>query len=113
MAFVGLILMFSLAGIPPTVGFAAKLSILEALIDSGHLYLAIAAVMASLVGAFYYLRVVKCMYFDEPIQTASIEGGLVIKTVFTLNGLFVLLCGIFPATLMALCLSAMSTTLLS
>jgi NADH-quinone oxidoreductase subunit N len=113
MAFIGLILMFSLAGIPPTVGFAAKLSILEALIDSEHLYLAIIAVMASLVGAFYYLRVVKCMYFDEPIQTAPIEGGLVVKTVFTLNGLFVLLCGIFPATLMALCLSAMSTTLLS
>jgi NADH-quinone oxidoreductase subunit N len=113
MAFMGLVLMFSLAGIPPTVGFAAKLSILETLIDSGHLYLAIVAVMASLVGAFYYLRIVKLMYFDEPIQTAPIEGGAVAKTIFTLNGLFVLLCGIFPATLMALCLTAMSKTLLS
>jgi NADH-quinone oxidoreductase subunit N len=113
MAFMGLVLMFSLAGIPPTVGFAAKLSILETLIDSGHLYLAIVAVMASLVGAFYYLRIVKLMYFDEPIQTAPIEVGAVAKTIFTLNGLFVLLCGIFPATLMALCLTAMSKTLLS
>jgi NADH-quinone oxidoreductase subunit N len=113
MAFMALVLMFSLAGIPPTVGFAAKLSILETLVDSGHLYLAIFAVMTSLVGAFYYLRIVKLMYFDEPIQTAPIEGGAVAKTIFTINGLFVLLCGIFPATLMALCLTAMSKTLLS
>lgn len=113
MAFMALVLMFSLAGIPPTVGFAAKLSILETLVDSGHLYLAIFAVMTSLVAAFYYLRIVKLMYFDEPTQTAPIEGGAVAKTIFTLNGLFVLLCGIFPATLMALCLTAMSKTLLS
>ncbi|MEO0047418.1 MAG: hypothetical protein RLZZ410_377 [Pseudomonadota bacterium] len=113
MAFMGLILMFSLAGIPPTVGFAAKLSILETLVDSGHLYLAIIAVMTSLIGAFYYLRVVKFMYFDEPTETAPIEGGGIAKAVFTLNGLFVLLCGIYPATLMALCLSAMTKTLLS
>jgi len=113
LAFMGLVLMFSLAGIPPTVGFAAKLSILETLIDSGHLYLAIIAVMASLVGAFYYLRVVKFMYFDEPTQTAPIEGGGIAKAVFTLNGVFVLLCGIYPATLMALCLTAMTKTLIS
>ena len=113
LAFMGLVLMFSLAGIPPTVGFAAKLSILETLIDSGHLYLAIIAVMASLVGAFYYLRVVKFMYFDEPVQIAPIEGGGVAKALFTLNGLFVLLCGIYPATLMALCLTAMTKTLIS
>jgi len=113
LAFMGLILMFSLAGIPPTVGFAAKLSILETLVDAGHLYIAIIAVMTSLIGAFYYLRVVKCMYFDEPAQTAAIEGGAIAKTTFTLNGLFVLGCGIYPATLMALCLTAMSKTLLS
>jgi NADH-quinone oxidoreductase subunit N len=113
LAFMGLVLMFSLAGIPPTVGFAAKLSVLETLIDSGHLYLAIIAVMTSLIGAFYYLRVVKYMYFDEPAQTAAIEGGGIAKTVFTLNGLFVLVCGIYPATLMALCLTAMTKTLLS
>ena len=113
LAFMGLVLMFSLAGIPPTVGFAAKLSILETLIDSGHLYLAIIAVMASLVGAFYYLRVVKFMYFDEPVQMAPIGGGGVAKALFTLNGLFVLFCGIYPATLMALCLTAMTKTLIS
>ena len=71
MAFIGLILMFSLAGIPPTVGFAAKLSILETIVDAGYLYLAIIAVLTSLIGAFYYLRVVKVMYFDEPIQTEA------------------------------------------
>lgn len=114
LAFLGLVLMFSLAGIPPTVGFAAKLSVLEALVDSGHLYVAIIAVMTSLIGAFYYLRVVKVMYFDEPIQTQPIVGaGGVARTLFTLNGLFVLLCGIYPATLMAVCLSAMTKTLIS
>ncbi len=113
MAFMGLILMFSLAGIPPTVGFAAKLSILETLVDAGHLYLAIIAVMTSLVGAFYYLRVVKFMYFDEPAETAPIEGGAIAKTVFTLNGVFVLVGGIYPATLMAICLAAMTKTLIS
>ena len=113
MAFIGLILMFSLAGIPPTVGFAAKLSILETIVDAGYLYLAIIAVLTSLIGAFYYLRVVKVMYFDEPIQTEAIAAQGIAKAIFTVNGLFVLLAGIFPATLMALCLSAMSKTLLS
>lgn len=113
LAFLGLVLMFSLAGIPPTVGFAAKLSILETLVDGGHLYVAIIAVLTSLVGAFYYLRVVKVMYFDEPIQIEPITGGGAAKTIFTLNGLFVLLAGIFPATLMAWCLQAVTKTLIS
>jgi NADH-quinone oxidoreductase subunit N len=111
LAFIMLLLMFSLAGIPPTVGFAAKLSILEALVDAGYVGLAITAVAASLVGAFYYLRVVKVMYFDEPLDNSEIVGNGVARGVLTLNGLFVLLAGIFPATLTSLCLTAMRATM--
>ena len=111
LAFIMLLLMFSLAGIPPTVGFAAKLSVLEAMVDAGYIGLAIVAVLASLVGAFYYLRVVKVMYFDEPVDTTAIEGNGFARSVLTLNGLFVLLAGIFPATLTALCLTAMRATM--
>lgn len=111
MAFMMLMFMFSLAGIPPTVGFAAKLSILEALVDAGYVGLAIVAVIASLVGAFYYLRVVKVMYFDEPLDTAPIEGGTMARAMLSANGLFVLFAGLFPAALMALCLTAMRATM--
>ena len=111
LAFIMLLLMFSLAGIPPTVGFAAKLAILEALVDAGYVGLALAAVAASLVGAFYYLRVVKVMYFDEPLDNSEIVGNGVARSVLTLNGLFVLLAGIFPATLTSLCLAAMRATM--
>ena len=105
------ICMFSLSGIPPMVGFFAKLSVLQALIASGqaiHVGLAIFAVMMSLVGAFYYLRVVKVMYFDPPIQTAPIEAPLDIRVVLTINGGLVLLLGLLPGSLMALCAKAVS-----
>lgn len=111
LAFIMLLLMFSLAGIPPTVGFAAKLSVLEALVDAEYIWLAVIAVIASLVGAFYYLRVVKVMYFDEPLDRSEITGGAFAKGVLSLNGMFVLLAGIFPATLTALCLAAMRATM--
>lgn len=111
LAFIMLVLMFSLAGIPPTVGFAAKLSVLEAMVDAGYIGLAVVAVLASLVGAFYYLRVVKVIYFDEPMDTTAIEGNGFARSILTLNGLFVLLAGIFPATLTALCLTAMRATM--
>ena len=97
--------MFSLAGIPPMVGFYAKLSVLQALIASGqmlHLGVAIFAVMMSLVGAFYYLRVVKVMYFDEPITASKIVARTDVRVVLCLNGALVLLLGLFPAGLMAL-----------
>ena len=105
------ICMFSLAGIPPMVGFFAKLSVLQALVASGqalHIGLAIFAVMMSLVGAFYYLRVVKVMYFDPPVQTAPIEAPLDIRVVLTINGGLVLLLGLLPGSLMALCAKAVS-----
>ena len=103
--------LFSLAGIPPMVGFYAKLAVLQALISSGqalHIGLAVFAVMMSLVGAFYYLRVVKVMYFDPPVQTAPIEAPLDIRVVLTINGALVLLLGLLPGSLMALCARAVA-----
>ena len=111
-AFIGLVMMFSLAGIPPTVGFAAKLGVLEALVDGEHTFLAVTAVLASLVGAFYYLRVVKVMYFDEPVNETSISGSGFAKGILSLNSILVLALGIVPAGLMSLCLDAMRRTLL-
>jgi NADH-quinone oxidoreductase subunit N len=103
------IFMFSLAGVPPMVGFYAKLAVLQALIstnDTMHLYLAIFAVVMSLIGAFYYLRVVKVMYFDEPKDTSPIVTPTGARTVLSLNGAAVLLLGILPGSLMAMCAQA-------
>ena len=113
-AFIGLVMMFSLAGIPPTVGFAAKLGVLEALVDGEHTFLAIIAVIASLIGAFYYLRVVKVMYFGEPkeVHAAEISGSGFARGLLSLNAILVLALGILPAGLMAVCLDAMRRTLL-
>ena len=97
--------MFSMAGIPPMVGFYAKLSVLQALIASGDpLYLGVAvfAVIMSLVGAFYYLRLVKVMYFDEPITAGPVVASNGVRFVLAMNGALVLVLGIFPAGLMAL-----------
>ena len=101
--------MFSLAGIPPMVGFYAKLSVLQALIASGdpvHLGLAVFAVVMSLVGAFYYLRVIKVMYFDSPTSSAVISAPFDVRAVLSINGALVLLLGILPGGLMALCAQA-------
>ena len=111
-AFVGLVMMFSLAGIPPTVGFAAKLGVLEALVDAEHTFLAVIAVIASLIGAFYYLRVVKVMYFDEPEHEIAVSCSGFAKGLLSLNSILVLVIGIVPAGLMSLCLDAMRRTLL-
>jgi NADH-quinone oxidoreductase subunit N len=102
-AFIMLVLMFSLAGIPPTAGFYAKLAVLTAAVTAGQVWLAVVAVMLSLVGAFYYLRVVKLMYFDEPRDTAPVEGPREMRALLSLNGLAVLALGILPQSLMALC----------
>jgi NADH-quinone oxidoreductase subunit N len=111
-AFMGLVMMFSLAGIPPTVGFAAKLSVLEALVDAEYTALAIIAVMASLIGAFYYLRVVKVMYFDTPLREHEITGSGISRGILGINSIAILVLGIFPGALMALCLDVMRNTLL-
>ena len=108
------ICMFSLAGVPPLVGFYAKLSVLQALLASGTAFyvgLAVFAVIMSLIGAFYYLRLVKVMYFDAPTQTAEIEAGLDARSVLSVNGALVLLLGILPGGLMALCAQAVAALL--
>lgn len=110
-AFLMLLAMFSLAGVPPTVGFYAKLSVLQAVVDSGQVWLAVVAVMFSLIGAFYYLRVVKLMYFDEPKDTAPIEPGFNMGVLLSANGLAILALGILPGPLMALCKIAMARSL--
>jgi len=115
-AFLMLILMFSLAGIPPTVGFFAKFTVLQALLGdgSGMLWLAIVAVLFSLVGAYYYLRVVKVMYFDaptEPLAGQAIVATQDMRIALSINGGMVLLLGIFPQYLMDLCARAMAATL--
>jgi len=107
-AFVMLLMMFSLAGVPPTVGFYAKLSVLQAIIQVGDVGLAVYTVLLSLVGAFYYLRVVKLMYFDEPVDRAPVRAPADMGLVLGLNGLAVLALGIAPAGLMNLCLSAVT-----
>jgi len=101
--------MFSLAGIPPLVGFYAKLAVLQALVSSGetaYLALAVFAVMMSLIGAFYYLRVVKVMYFDNPITATTVSAPLDVRAVLSINGALVLILGILPGGLMALCANA-------
>lgn len=111
-AFVLLILMFSLTGIPPTVGFYAKLAVLQVLVNAGHITLAVVAVLFSLVGAFYYLRVVKLAYFDEPVSgdaSGGFEATGVARSVLSINGLLVLVLGILPGPLMALCVHAMAS----
>jgi NADH-quinone oxidoreductase subunit N len=104
--------MFSLAGVPPLVGFYAKLSVLQALLassDGFYIGLAVFAVLMSLVGAFYYLRLVKVMYFDAPTQTAEIVAAADVRSVLMLNGALVLVLGIVPGGLMALCAQAVAS----
>ncbi|HUJ27414.1 MAG TPA: NADH-quinone oxidoreductase subunit NuoN [Myxococcales bacterium] len=106
-AFVMMVLMFSLAGIPPTAGFYAKLAVLSAAVNAGYVWLAVAAVILSLVGAFYYLRVVKLMYFDEPKETSALEPGSgAFQFLLSVNGAALLLLGILPQGLMQLCFTA-------
>ena len=99
-----LLLMFSLAGIPPLVGFYAKLAVLQALVNAGHVTLAVIAVVFSLIGAFYYLRVVKTVYFDEPAADAApVAATCGQRGVLSINGALILILGIVPGGLMAVC----------
>lgn len=101
-AFIMLLLMFSMAGIPPTVGFYAKLAVLQAVVDVGMVWLAVFAVLMSVIGAFYYLRVVKYLYFDKPTDDAPIVREADMGAVLSINGLAMLALGIFPGILMSL-----------
>ena len=111
MAFVALILMFSLAGIPPTAGFYAKLAVLQAVVNAGQIWLAVLAVLASLVGAFYYLRVVKVMYFEEPVESAAIAPAGDARALLAVNGALVLLLGVLPSPLLSACFVAVKQAL--
>jgi NADH-quinone oxidoreductase subunit N len=110
-AFLMLLIMFSMVGIPPTVGFYAKLAVLQSLLTAGYLSVAVVAVLFSVVGAFYYLRLVKLMYFEQPEDTAVIAPAADVKVLMTLNGAAILLFGIMPQPLMALCLVSIQASL--
>ena len=110
-AWMMLIVMFSLAGIPPTVGFYAKLSVLQAAVGAQMLWLAVVAVAFSLIGSFYYLRVVKLMFFDEPRDTAPLAIDPGARVLLSANGLALLLFGLMPGSLMTLCMTAMKASL--
>ncbi|UCV14343.1 NADH-quinone oxidoreductase subunit NuoN [Quatrionicoccus australiensis] len=106
-----LMLMFSMAGVPFFVGFFAKFSVLQAVVAAGYMWLAIVAVLFSLIGAFYYLRVVKLMYFDAPADETPIAAGLDMKILVSVNGLAVAGFGIFPQMIMSLCAYALLRSL--
>ena len=110
-AFIMLLIMFSLAGIPPAVGFYAKLSVFQAVMDRGMIWLAVVAVLFSLVGAFYYLRVVKLMYFDAPVDNSPLASTADVRALITANGLAVLVLGLLPGGLMELCQRAIQGSL--
>jgi NADH-quinone oxidoreductase subunit N len=117
-AFVMLLLMFSLAGIPPTVGFYAKFVVLQALlvdgVTSAMVWLAVLAVVFSVIGAFYYLRVVKAMYFEEPsgsVATVPIVATTDMRVALSINGALVLVLGILPQYLLGLCADAVQRAL--
>jgi NADH-quinone oxidoreductase subunit N len=103
-----LLVMFSLAGIPPTIGFYAKFSVIEAAVRAGFTWLAVVAVMASLVGAFYYLRIVKLMYFDDATDIAPIVARGDNRVLLSANGIAIVLLGIFPQQLMGWCFVALT-----
>jgi NADH-quinone oxidoreductase subunit N len=110
-AFIMLLLMFSMTGVPPTVGFYAKLTVLQAVVNAGYVWLAVVAVLFSLIGAFYYLRLVKLMYFDAPTDTAPIEPRFDVRLLMSANGLAMLVFGVLPEPLMGLCLAAIQASL--
>ncbi|WP_187271443.1 NADH-quinone oxidoreductase subunit NuoN [Massilia arenae] len=110
-AIVATILMFSLAGVPPMVGFIAKYAVIQAVAQAGMVWLAVVAVMFSLIGAFYYLRIVKTIWFDEAVDTAAISTPTDMRVIMSLNGVAIVVLGVVPGGLLAICYSAMQATL--
>jgi NADH-quinone oxidoreductase subunit N len=110
-AFLMLLVMFSLAGLPILLGFWAKLAVLQAALEAGYTWLVVAAVLLSLIGAFYYVRVIKLMYFDDPVDTTPIVSTADQRALITVNGLALLLLGIAPGWLLALCQRAIQASL--
>ncbi len=107
-AFIMLLVMFSLAGVPPTLGFYAKFTVIEAAVSAGFIWLAVAAVLASLVGAFYYLRIVKVMYFEDAVDSSPLVARGDARALLSANGLALLVFGVLPQPLMGLCVVALA-----
>ncbi len=104
-----MLLMFSMAGVPPTVGFFAKLFVLDAVVQVDMVWIALYGVFFSIIGAFYYIRIVKIIYFDKPVDDTPLDPiGMDTQVLLTLNGLSMLALGIFPAGLLTLCSAALS-----
>jgi len=102
-AFLMLIVMFSMAGVPPTLGFYAKFAVLQAALQAGFLWLVVFAVLMAVIGAFYYLRVIKMMYFDEPQDQHLIQAPMDMRVVLSINAFALLVIGLMPQGLMSLC----------
>lgn len=101
-AFIMMLLMAAMAGLPPTLGFYAKLAVLQAVVQVGFIWVAVFAVLMSVVGAFYYLRIIKFIYFDKPEDQTELSRGMDVNVVLSVNGLLMLGLGIFPGILMSL-----------
>ena len=106
-AFLTLILMLSMAGVPPFLGFWAKWAVLSEVIAAGHLWLAVAAVLFSVIGLFYYLRVVRHVYFDDPVGDVQVGRGRDLRIMLSSNALVILALGIYPTALMSVCIAAL------
>jgi NADH-quinone oxidoreductase subunit N len=106
LAFMMMLILFSMAGVPPTVGFFAKLFVLEAVVSIDLVWLAAVAVFFSIIGAFYYIRAVKVMYFDRPIDDAPLVASMDARVMMSINGLAMLGFGLFPAALLGACRAA-------
>ena len=109
LSFIMLILMLAMAGIPPTIGFYAKLLILQAIIQAGYIWLAVGALLSSVVSAFYYLRVIKSMYFENPSADQTLNKvtiPLTSRLAVSVNGILALILGICPAPILYICVLA-------
>ncbi len=107
-AFIMMAILFSMAGVPPFLGFWAKISVLQEAVNSGLVWLAIVGVVTSVIGAFYYLRVVKVIYFDKPMDNTPIKASMDIRMALSINGVAILALGLYPTALIALCINTFS-----
>ncbi|MGH3851122.1 MAG: NADH-quinone oxidoreductase subunit N, partial [Pseudonocardiaceae bacterium] len=110
-AFIMLLLMISMTGLPPTIGFFAKLAVFQAALEMGYTWLVVVAVLFALIGAFYYLRIVKLMYFDAPLDDTPLAPQADMRVLLGANGLAMLALGILPNGLLALCINAIRASL--
>jgi NADH-quinone oxidoreductase subunit N len=106
-----LITMFSMAGVPPTIGFYAKFTVLQSALQAGYIWAVVFAVLMAVVGAFYYLRIVKLMYFDEPKDFATISAPMDMKVILSINAFALLALGLMPQSLLNVCGNAIARSL--